>query len=131
MLLVKLNDVSKKALIFMADVNNSASGKTGLTPVVRISKNGAAFGAGAGTVSELEGGFYAYTYGAGDVDTLGPLGIRATAAGAVDFPGVRQVVAFDPYDATGLGLSSVLADVRKVNNVPVSGTGTTLDPWGP
>lgn len=131
MILVKLGDVTKKALLFMSDSGNPAAGKTGLTLAVRVSKNGAAFTAGGGAVAELEGGFYAYTYGAGDVDTLGPLGIRATAAGAVDFAGVRQVVAFDPYDATRLGLSSVLADVRKVNNVPVIGAGTTLDPWGP
>jgi hypothetical protein len=107
MLLVKQNDTAKKILMYLPDSTNTAAGKTGLTPTVRISKNGAAFGAGGGTVAELESGFYAYTVVAGDVDTLGPLGIRASATGAVDYVGVRQVVPFDPYDAARLGLSSL------------------------
>lgn len=101
----KLNDTSKKILIFMSDSAAPASGKTGLTVAVRVSKNGAAFAAGGGSVAELEGGWYAYTPASGDMDTLGSLAIRATAAGAVDYAGLREVVAFDPFDSQRLGLA--------------------------
>lgn len=69
---------------FMAD-NTDSTGetpKTGLTPTVTLSKNGGAFGAAAGTVAEISGGWYRLTPTSGDTGTLGDLAIMATAAGA-------------------------------------------------
>jgi hypothetical protein len=125
----KLNDTTKKIVLFMSDSSAPASGKTGLTVTVRVSKNGAAFGAGGGTVAELEGGFYAYTPASGDMDTLGTLAIRATATGAVDYVGLREIVAFDPFSASSLGLSNLDATVSSRSTyagADTSGTATLL-----
>jgi hypothetical protein len=48
-------------------------GVTALTPTVQISKNNGAFGAAAGVVSELSGGWYNVALTAADTGTLGPL----------------------------------------------------------
>jgi hypothetical protein len=57
---------------------------TGLDPAITISKNGGAFAnpaAGASVMTEIEAtGWYYFALGSGDVDTLGPLIIRATHA---------------------------------------------------
>ncbi len=95
----------------MADSASPLSGKTGLTLAVTLSKNGAAFGAAAGTVTETAGGNYYLTPTSADTGTLGPLNVRATASGAVDFNTVKQVVAFDPYAATNLGLTNLDAAI--------------------
>lgn len=104
MRLYKQNDISKKVILYMVDDSDHVSPETGLTLTVRVSKNGGAFAAGAGSVAELEDGLYAYTFGAGDVDTLGPVVIKATATGADQCVVEGRVVAFDPDDQAGLGL---------------------------
>lgn len=48
----------------------------------------------------------------------------ATLAAIGDLPSASDV-------ADEVESRTLLADVRKVNNVTVNGTGTTLDPWGP
>ena len=50
---------------------------------VELSKNGAAFAAGAGIDTEVTDGWYKYAGTAGDADTLGPVGVKVTGAGAV------------------------------------------------
>lgn len=123
----KLNDTTKKIVIFMADSSAPSSGKTGLTVTVRVSKNGAAFGAGGGSVAELEGGFYSYTPASGDMDTLGTLAIRATATGAVDYVGLREIVAFDPFSSSSLGLSNLDAAVSSRSSHTAANVRTEMD----
>lgn len=57
-------------------------GVTGLTLTVTISKNGAAFGALAGTVAEVSVGWYKAAITSGDTDTEGDLAFHATDGGA-------------------------------------------------
>jgi hypothetical protein len=102
---------SKKVILYMVDDSDHVSPETGLTLTVRVSKNGGAFAAGAGSVAELEDGLYAYTFGAGDVDTLGPVVIKATATGADQCVVEGRVVAFDPDDASALGLGRLDAAI--------------------
>jgi len=85
--------------IMMVDVTDGITAETGLTVVVVISKNGAGFGAGGGSVTEDGNGVYYYEASAGDLDTVGYLALKATNAGARTFMGIAQVVSFDPYDA--------------------------------
>src|SRR5579863_7184625 len=54
----------------------------GLSPTVQISKVGSAFATPAGAVSEIGSGAYQVAANAADVNTSGPLMLRATAAGA-------------------------------------------------
>ena len=52
------------ALVLSSDHVSAATGKT---PSVTLSKNGAVFAAGGGTVTELSNGFYKYTPVSADV----------------------------------------------------------------
>lgn len=58
------------------------TGLTGATPFVAISKNGGAFAAPAGAVSEIGYGWYAIAGNATDSNTLGGLALHATATNA-------------------------------------------------
>lgn len=111
MQLLKLNDTTKKAYIYMVSSSDHVTPVAGLSPTVTISKNGAAFGSLAGSVAELAGGVYAITLSAGDVDTLGMCVIRAVAVGADDAVLSVIIVNYDPYSATNLGLTNLNATI--------------------
>jgi hypothetical protein len=55
----------------------------GNTFTVELSKNGASFMAGSGTKDEIGSGWYSYLLTVSETDTLGPLALRVTAAGAI------------------------------------------------
>lgn len=69
---------------------------TGKSPAVTLSKAGGAFGAVAGAVTELANGWYKLVLAAGDVDTLGCMAFRVTAASSNDCHFMTQCVAFNP-----------------------------------
>lgn len=73
-------------------------GTAALTPVVALSKNGAAFGAAAGAVTEISNGWYSIALTAVDTNTLGALAWRITGAGVPTFVGlpVDQVLSALP-----------------------------------
>jgi len=54
---------------------------TGFT--LEISKAGGAFASGAGTKAEMGGGWYSYEITADEADSLGPVAVKVTGAGAV------------------------------------------------
>jgi hypothetical protein len=83
----------------MKDSADHYTPKTGLTPTVTISKNGAAFGAPAGAVTELSGGVYQVAGNATDTNTLGILWLHATSAGADAIDTQYDIVGFDPTNA--------------------------------
>lgn len=105
--LLKQSSTARPLLFLMIDSADHLSGKTGLSPTVTISKNGAAFASPAGTVSELGNGWYSVAGNATDTNTLGPLLLHATAASADPCDAWFEVVAFDPSDATRLGLTAL------------------------
>jgi hypothetical protein len=106
--------------------SDHVSPATGLSPTVTLSKNGGAYAACAGAVSEIANGVYEVAGNATDTGTLGPLWLHATAATAdpsdIDF----QVVGFDP----GLNFSgSAAAGVS--GGLLLFGTGTgSINPTG-
>ena len=85
--------------ILMVDATDGYTAETGLTLTVTVSKNGAAFGASGGSVTEVSSGVYYYEATAGELDTVGYLNLKATGTGARDFMALCQVVAYDPYTA--------------------------------
>lgn len=108
MALIKQSAATNVLNFFMTDSADHISGKTGLAPTVIISKNGAAFGAPAGAVSEVANGWYKVAANATDSNTLGEIALHATGTGADPFDGiVAEIVAFDPQDATRFGLSAL------------------------
>jgi hypothetical protein len=93
-------------LVSLTDANTPV---TGASPMVTLSKNGGAFAAPAGAVSEIGSGWYKVAPNGTDSNTLGPLILHATASGAYNVDALFSVVAFDPQNSTSLGLTSVPA----------------------
>lgn len=91
------NDTS--AIVIYMVLSDHVTPATGKTVTMNLSKAGAAFAAGGGTVTELANGFYKYTPVAADVGTLGDLAFRATASGCDDWTDVRRVVQAGPLAA--------------------------------
>jgi hypothetical protein len=84
-------------LFYMTDSVDHLSAKTGLTCTVTISKNGGAFATPSGAVSEVGNGWYKVAGNGSDTNTLGPIALRATAAGADNCDIiVVNVVGYDP-----------------------------------
>lgn len=106
-------DTATLPLVFtMYDSTQSRPvGKTGLTPTVVISKNGAAFGSPAGAIEEIGNGKYKVVGHVDDTNTLGPLELYATAAGADPTWETYFVVNYNPLDADSLGLTRLDAAV--------------------
>ena len=86
------SQTSEPIVFLMIDSALHIAGKTGLSPTVTISKNGGAFGAPAGSVTELANGWYKIAGNATDADTLGPLLVHAEATGADPVDDRYQVV---------------------------------------
>lgn len=87
----------------MVDSSNHVSGKTGLAPVVTLSKAGAAFATAGGAVAELSNGWYKITLTTTDTNTLGDLDFHCTDTGA------------DPTDFQDQVTSNILGDTLPVN----------------
>lgn len=67
----------------MIDSNNSELPGLGSGYTLQLSKNGGAFAVSGGTKAEIGGGWYTYLATAAEADTIGPIAIRVTGAGAV------------------------------------------------
>lgn len=90
------------------------TGATGKTPTITISKNGGAFGAAAGAVTEIANGVYSLAGNATDRNTLGELWAHITATGCdtVDML-LCEVVTVDVFAANqGLALPTALVGGR-------------------
>lgn len=96
----------------MVDSTDHVTAKTGLTPTVTLSKNGAAFVAAAGAVTEISSGWYSLAGNADDRNTLGELLVHASATGADPLDIQYAIVDYDPF-----------ADIKSI----LEDTGTTLD----
>jgi hypothetical protein len=93
---VKQSSAVFPLLFLMLDSTDHISPKTGLTPTVTLSKNGATFAAPSGAVTEIANGWYKVAANATDSNTLGPLILHATATGADPTDAFFEVVAYDP-----------------------------------
>lgn len=110
---VKQATTAQPLVFFMTDTADHITGKTGLSPTVTLSKNGAAFASPAGAVTEIGNGWYNVAGNATDNDTLGPLALHASASGADVTDDMFMVVAYDPQSATTLGLSGLDSNIKK------------------
>jgi len=80
--------------VYLVDATDGTTPETGITFAagdIKISKNGAAEGNHAGTVTELAGGLYYYEAASGEVDTAGFLTARFTKTGVRTFVAAVQV----------------------------------------
>lgn len=78
----QLNQQNRIAFV-MVDSNSSEVAGLGAGFTLQLSKNGGAFAGSAGTKAEIGNGWYTYLATVGEADTVGPVAIRVTGAGAV------------------------------------------------
>jgi hypothetical protein len=107
MSLIKQSSAQNVAF-FMVTSQDSITGLTGATVTVTISKNGAAFAAPAGTVTEIGVGWYYIGLTSADTGTLGDILIHATATGADPTDAFSQVV----LDLPGATVTTVTGNVN-------------------
>jgi hypothetical protein len=119
----KQSDTGYPLFFFMVDSTDHITGKTGLSPTVTLSKNGAAYGSPAGAVSEVGNGLYKIAGNATDSNTLGELWIHATASGADPTDTKYAIVPYDPFDGVRLGLTGLANAVPGApNGLLIAGT---------
>jgi hypothetical protein len=122
--LVQQSTANDPLFFFLVLTSDHISPATGLAPTVTISKNGAAFGAPAGAVTEIGNGWYQVAGNATDTNTLGDILLHASVATADNCDLVAaQVVAFNPRNAN-LGITNVSANVAQWNGTNVSAPAT-------
>ena len=107
---VKQSQTDQHLFFLMVDSTDHVTGKTGLSPTVTLSKNGAAFGSPSGAVTEIASGWYKVAGNATDSATLGPLMLHATGTGADPTDDMFQVVAYDPVNANYAAKVTVVDD---------------------
>lgn len=113
----------------MIDGTDHLSAKTGMSLVLKLSKNGAAFANAGGTTSEIGNGWYLAALNTTDTNTFGDLAyyIIATGTTATNFADdtdfVDQVVNFNYADGTRMGLLSLPNTTPgATNGVLIAGT---------
>ena len=83
---------STPVMVFlMVSTDDGTTAVTGITPAVQISKNGGAFAAATNSVTEIANGWYKVTLTATETNTNGPLIVRATGTGAIEWRDVALV----------------------------------------
>lgn len=100
----------RRLLVYLVDDTDGKTAETGVTIAagdVKISKNGAAEGNHAGTLTELASGRYYYEFTSGEVDTVGFVSFALVKTGIRAFVTAAQVVSFDPYDSVRAGLTAL------------------------
>jgi hypothetical protein len=107
---------------FVTSTADHITGKTGLTPVITISKNGTtALSAASGAITEIGSGWYAWAGSSADRNTLGALvaHVSSSANDPADFS--IDILAIDPFDAN-LSLTNLDAAVssRAASGVSVT-----------
>jgi hypothetical protein len=111
---------SPEPLVFlMISSSDHISPALGLSPTVVISKNGGAFAAVNGAVTEIGDGWYVVAADDDDQDTLGPLILHATAGGAdptdVVYHVVNGLVDLGPTQTTTI-IGNIQGSVANVTN---------------
>ncbi len=126
---IQQNTSTQPIWFLMTDSTDHITGKTGLTVSVKICKPGPTCVTPSGTVTQIDAtnapGWYQLSGNATDSNTLGPLLLNATAAGADPTSAVYQVVAYNPLDGVRLGLTA-LPNVASgaAGAIITAGTGT-------
>jgi hypothetical protein len=103
--------VATNAMVFMASSSDHVTGVAGATLTITASKDGAAFASITPTVTDRGSGWYNLALTTAHTDTLGDLALHATAAGCDPSDLLLDIVAYNPEDAAGLGLSRLDATV--------------------
>lgn len=129
MQLIKQSEATaaRRTILFQCFDDDSADSyapKTGLTfgaGDLKVAKSSAAWADAAGTATEIGNGWYWYSFTAGEVDTLGPVSLIVNKTDVYADAAVAQVVAFNPYSASDLGLTNLDATVSGASRFTIDG----------
>lgn len=131
-----LNQANRIVFVMVDATNTEVSGIGDGNLTVTISKNGGAFAAALGTDTEIGNGWYTYLADATEADTVGPVAVKVTGAGAIQ-QNLEYVVKqrnpgaiewdYDIQDALGNPLEGVSVWVTATNSstAPAVWAGTT------
>ena len=120
----QLSSTSYPINFFMVLASDHVTPATGLTPVVTLSKNGAAFGAASGAVTEISSGWYSLAGDATDRGTLGELLIHAAVATADNTDLKVLIVTNDVFAALATPTNitgGTITTVTNLTNAPTAG----------
>jgi hypothetical protein len=98
----KLSEETAAERVMLFHLTNTADGTNATGKTIAgadfiLSKNGAAFGNAAGTVTELSVGWYTMAFAAADLGTAGDLAYVISESGCDTIRGVHEVVPLDAY----------------------------------
>lgn len=102
---------ARTIMVLMVDSTDHVTGKTGLTLTITASKAGGAFASISPTVTERGSGWYSLALTTSHLDTLGDFALHITGVSADPADLLLEVVAYNPEDATALGLASIDAAI--------------------
>lgn len=114
MLIKQSESTAARRTVYFTAVNtadDSAYTSTLSGADIQVSKAGGAESNSAGTATHIATGLFKYVMTAGECDTLGEVSIRLAKSGVYNDVRTVNVVPWDPYNATSLGLSNIDATV--------------------
>lgn len=111
MLLIELSEATaarRRIPLHLVDATDGITPETGESGgQPQLSKAGAAFANTTATLTAVGNGLYYVELTASEVDTVGFGVVRYKSAATAECQVVFQVISFDPYDATRLGLAAL------------------------
>lgn len=118
----------RRVYIHCVDATDGITPETGeAAGQPQISKNGAAFGDTSATLTAIGNGSYYVELTTGELDTLGYILVRYKSANTAEAQVLCQVVAYDPFDAAGLGLTRLDAAISTRSTVTTAEVNAEVD----
>ena len=103
---------ARRTIYFTAVETDDTSYESALSGAdIRISKAGGSEADSLGTATHIATGLFKYVFDTTEVDTVGEVSVRLAKSGVYNDVRVVNIVAFDPYSATSLGLTNLDATV--------------------
>ena len=110
MLIKQSESTAARRTVYLTAVNtadDSAYTSTLSGSDIMVGKAGGTEAASTGTATHVATGLFKYVFATAECDTLGEVSIRLAKTGVYNDVRVVNVVAFDPYTSSNLGLSNI------------------------
>lgn len=130
MLIKQSESTAARRTVYFTAVNtadDSAYTSTLSGADIQVSKAGGAESNSAGTATHIATGLFKYVMTAGECDTLGEVSIRLAKSGVYNDVRTVNVVPWDPYSASSLGLSNLDATVSSRSSHTVANVWDVAD----
>ena len=111
----RLNQANRIVFVMVDNTNTEVAGLGGGF-TLELCKAAGAFAASAGTKAEIANGWYTYLATASEADTIGPIAVKVTGAGAV-----QQNLAYVVQQYTPQAIAFTYTVTNSQSGLPVSG----------